>query len=31
MEELKKMPVEVGLQTETGYPHKGTLDYAART
>jgi RND family efflux transporter MFP subunit len=22
-------PVEVGLQTETGYPHKGVLDYAA--
>ena len=28
-EELKKIPIEVGLQTETGYPHKGTLDYAA--
>ncbi|MFT3730641.1 MAG: efflux RND transporter periplasmic adaptor subunit [Hyphomicrobium sp.] len=28
-EELKKIPVEVGLQTETGYPHKGTLDYVA--
>lgn len=28
-EELKKIPVEVGLQSETGYPHKGTLDYAA--
>jgi len=27
MEELKKIPVEVGLQTEDGYPHKGTLDY----
>lgn len=27
--ELKKVPVEVSLQTETGYPHKGTLDYAA--
>jgi RND family efflux transporter MFP subunit len=27
--DLKKIPVEVGLQTETGYPHKGTLDYAA--
>jgi hypothetical protein len=23
------LPVEVGLQTETGYPHKGRLDYAA--
>jgi RND family efflux transporter MFP subunit len=28
-EDLKKIPVEVGLQSETGYPHKGTLDYAA--
>lgn len=28
-EELKKIPVEVGLQSETGYPHRGTLDYAA--
>ncbi|RDV04785.1 efflux RND transporter periplasmic adaptor subunit [Undibacter mobilis] len=27
--ELKKVPVEVSLQTEAGYPHKGTLDYAA--
>ena len=26
--DLKQVPVEVGLQTETGYPHKGTLDYA---
>ena len=25
------MPVEVGLQTETGYPHKGKLDYVAPT
>ena len=23
------VPVEVGLQTETGYPHKGVLDYVA--
>ncbi len=30
-DDLKKVPVEVGLQTETGYPHKGTLDYAAPT
>ncbi|MFN3657593.1 MAG: efflux RND transporter periplasmic adaptor subunit [Pseudolabrys sp.] len=30
-EELRKVPVEVGLQTEEGYPHKGTLDYAAPT
>jgi RND family efflux transporter MFP subunit len=29
--ELKKVPVEVSLQTDTGYPHKGTLDYAAPT
>ncbi|MGE3869894.1 MAG: efflux RND transporter periplasmic adaptor subunit, partial [Pseudorhodoplanes sp.] len=28
-EEFKKVPVEVGLQTEEGYPHRGTLDYAA--
>jgi RND family efflux transporter MFP subunit len=25
--ELRQLPVEVGLQTETGYPHKGKLDY----
>jgi RND family efflux transporter MFP subunit len=30
-EDLRKVPVEVGLQTENGYPHKGTLDYAAPT
>lgn len=28
-EQLRKVPVEVGLQSETGYPHHGTLDYAA--
>ncbi len=28
-QDLKKIPIEVGLQTEQGYPHKGTLDYAA--
>jgi RND family efflux transporter MFP subunit len=28
-QELYKVTVEVGLQTETGYPHQGTLDYAA--
>lgn len=28
-EDLRKIPVEVGLQTETGFPHKGHLDYAA--
>jgi RND family efflux transporter MFP subunit len=25
------LPVEIGLQTENGYPHKGTLDYLAPT
>jgi RND family efflux transporter MFP subunit len=29
--ELTQLPIEVGLQTETGYPHKGKLDYAAPT
>jgi RND family efflux transporter MFP subunit len=29
--DLKKVEVEVGLQSETGYPHKGLLDYAAPT
>ena len=29
--DLDKLPVEVGLQSETGYPHKGTLDYRAPT
>lgn len=29
--DLKQMPVEVGLQTEEGFPHKGKLDYAAPT
>jgi RND family efflux transporter MFP subunit len=28
-EDLKKVPVEVGLQSDAQYPHKGTLDYAA--
>jgi RND family efflux transporter MFP subunit len=27
--DLKKVPVEVGLQSDEGYPYKGTLDYAA--
>jgi len=26
-----KLPIEVGLQTETGYPHKGVLEYVAPT
>lgn len=30
-QDLKKLPIEVGLQTEQGYPHRGTLDYAAPT
>jgi RND family efflux transporter MFP subunit len=29
--DLKSLPIEVGLQTETGYPHQGKLDYAAPT
>jgi RND family efflux transporter MFP subunit len=29
--DLKSVPVEVGLQTEAGYPHQGKLDYAAPT
>jgi RND family efflux transporter MFP subunit len=28
-QDLKKIPAEVGLQNETGYPHKGMLDYAS--
>jgi RND family efflux transporter MFP subunit len=28
-EELKKAVVEVGLQTDVGYPYKGTVNYAA--
>jgi RND family efflux transporter MFP subunit len=30
-DDLRQLPIEVGLQTETGYPHKGRLDYAAVT
>jgi len=29
--DLTSLPVEVGLQTESGFPHKGKLDYAAPT
>lgn len=29
--ELRQLPVEVALQTETGYPHKGKLDYISPT
>jgi RND family efflux transporter MFP subunit len=30
-DDLRQLPVEVGLQTETGFPHTGKLDYAAAT
>jgi RND family efflux transporter MFP subunit len=30
-EDLAKVPVEVGLQSESGWPHHGTLDYRAPT
>lgn len=30
-EDLRKVAVEVGLQTEEGYPHRGTLDYVSPT
>jgi RND family efflux transporter MFP subunit len=30
-EDLKSLPVEIGLQTESGFPHKGKLDYASPT
>jgi RND family efflux transporter MFP subunit len=29
--DLKTLPIEVGLQTDRGYPHKGNLDYASPT
>ena len=29
--DLLGLPVEIGLQTESGYPHKGKLDYVAPT
>lgn len=29
--DIKQLAVEVGLQTETGYPHKGKLDYLSPT
>ena len=31
VEDLKNIPVEVSLQTDTGYPHQGVLDYVAPT
>ncbi|MBS4006642.1 MAG: efflux RND transporter periplasmic adaptor subunit [Afipia sp.] len=30
-QDLKETPIEVGLQTESGFPHRGKLDYAAPT
>ncbi|MDP1864931.1 efflux RND transporter periplasmic adaptor subunit [Bradyrhizobium sp.] len=27
--EIRQLPVEIGLQTEEGYPHKGKLDYVS--
>jgi RND family efflux transporter MFP subunit len=30
-EDLRRVPIDVGLQTEDGYPHVGHLDYAAPT
>ena len=29
--DLKQLPIEIGLQTEAGYPHEGKLDYVAPT
>src|SRR3977135_3493190 len=29
--EIRQLPIEIGLQTETGYPHKGKLDYVSAT
>jgi RND family efflux transporter MFP subunit len=29
--DLKQFPIQIGLQTETGYPHEGRLDYVAPT
>jgi RND family efflux transporter MFP subunit len=31
LNELRQLPIEVGLQTETGYPHQGHLDYVSPT
>lgn len=30
-DDLKQVPVEIGLQSEEGYPHAGTFDYASPT
>jgi RND family efflux transporter MFP subunit len=29
--ELRQLPIEVGLQTDSGFPHKGKLDYISPT
>jgi len=29
--DLTRLPIQIGLQTETGYPHQGNLDYASPT
>jgi RND family efflux transporter MFP subunit len=29
VDELRTLPIEVALQTDTGFPHKGTLDYVS--
>lgn len=31
VENIKQLPIEVALQTDTGFPHKGTLDYVSPT
>jgi RND family efflux transporter MFP subunit len=30
-EDIRQLPIDVGLQTETGYPHKGRIDYVSPT
>lgn len=29
--DLRQLPIEIGLQTETGFPHKGQIDYISPT
>lgn len=31
VENIKQLPIEVALQTDAGFPHKGTLDYVSPT
>ena len=31
LDEIRQLPVEIGLQTEAGFPHKGKLDYISPT